>query len=131
MRGIKQNSTQKKFIFILCSAAPKAFIPAAIFGNDWDRWWAAATNTQFILVFYFIYSGEITIMDYVKKIGNFFEKHSLLLLLIIIFTNSLTFSHTASLLFTFMFNPDTVSTIYNKYFNDRIYGIIMPYLFHM
>ena len=118
-----------KFIFILSSIAPIAFLFAAVFGNDWDRWWAAAVNTQFILVFYFVCSNEASIVAYLKKIAHFFQEHSLLLLLIIVFTNSLTFSHTSSLLFTYIFNPDAYYGIFNKYFIKNIYGMARP-LFH-
>jgi len=86
-----------KFIFFLCASAPSLFILAAILGTDWDRWWAAVINNQFIIVFYFIFSKEKAVIDSVQKVGNYFKEHLLLLLLIMIFSNSLTFSKASTL----------------------------------
>ena len=114
-----------KFIFILCVMAPLAFIPAAVFGNDWDRWWAAVVNNQFILIFYFIYSNESAVNDSVKKVGVFFEKHFLLLLMIIIFTNSLTFSAAVTEILTFVRDPSAVFKITQNYINEFVNGALI------
>lgn len=111
-----------KFIFSLCAAAPLAFLPAAVLANDWDRYWAAAVNNQFILVFYLIHSKEATVIDIVKKVGDFFEKHFLLLVLIIVFTNSLTYSHTSMDIFYFIKNRKATEDLIVNYFNKRVYG---------
>jgi len=113
-----------KFIFFLCAAAPLAFIPAAVFGNDWDRWWAAVLNNQFIFIFYFIYSKESTVIDYVKKVGDFFEEHYMLFLMIIIFTNSLTFSEAVTYILSFVPDPTAISKIVENYTNEIINGIL-------
>jgi len=118
-----------RFIFILCASAPLAFLAAAVFGNDWDRWWAAAINTQFILVFYFIISRETNVLKTINKVGSFLSRHILLLLLIIIFTNSLTFSHASSLIFHYIFNPEINDRLFQNYFRERIYGSIAPAIF--
>ncbi len=62
-----------KFLFFLCATAPLIFLPAAIVANDWDRYWAAAVNTQFILLFYFLYAKEPAVTAAVKKVGGFFK----------------------------------------------------------
>lgn len=111
----------KKFIFFLCAATPLAFIPAAIFGLDWDRWWAAALNTQFILVFYFIFSNEISVTSHVKTIAAFFEKHFLLLLLLILFMSLLTFSEATTNMFSFIRDRDGFMLHYVDYFNKHVY----------
>lgn len=115
------KSTDKKFlkfIFYLCALAPLMFIPAAIVANDWDRWWAACINSQFILVFYFIYSKEKPLADSLEKIGNFFEKHLLLLISIVVFTNSLTFSTAAAEMFSFVQNREATAKLIENYFNS-------------
>jgi len=86
-----------KFIFFLCAMAPFLFVLAAILGTDWDRWWAAVINSQFIIMFYFIFSKEKAVIDSVQKVGNFFKEHILMLALLLIFSNSLTFSKASSL----------------------------------
>jgi len=120
-----KNADKKflKFIFFLCAAAPLAFIPAALFANDWDRYWASAVNNQFIFVFYFIYSKETIVVNFVRKVGDFFEKHFLLLILIIVFTNSLTFSQTATDMFSFIKDREATANLIKDYFNKRVYGL--------
>ncbi len=110
------------FIFILCAAAPLAFVPAGIIANDWDRYWAAAINNQFIFIFYFIYSKEEAVVKVVKIIGNFFERHLLLLILIVIFTNSLTFSQAATDIFSFIKDRKVTEKMITEYFNNRAYS---------
>lgn len=121
-------STEKKFIrfiFVLCLMAPLMFTVAALFGTDWDRWWAAAVNNQFIIVFYFISVREKVVIDTVKKAGAFFDRHFLLFLLIIIFSNSLVFSGTASLLFSLLLSDDSPGFhLMWDYFNKNINGVI-------
>lgn len=86
-----------KFVFFLCASAPSLFILVAILGTDWDRWWAAVINNQFIIVFYFIFSKEKAVINSVQKVGNFFKEHLLMLALLVIFSNSLTFSKASTL----------------------------------
>lgn len=111
----------KKFVFFLCAAAPLAFIPAAMFGLDWDRWLAAALNTQFILIFYFVYSNDISVTHSLKTIASFFEKHFLLLLLIVLFMSILTFSEAIIQMFNFIKNPDDFMSHQVYYFNKYVY----------
>lgn len=85
-----------KFVFLLCAAAPCIFVVAALFAVDLDRWWAAVINNQFIFIFYFIFSKEKAVTDSVKKVGFFLKEHFLMLSLIIISTNFLTYSKAAS-----------------------------------
>jgi len=105
-----------KFIFFLCASAPSLFILAAILGTDWDRWWAAVINNQFIIVFYFIFSKEKAVIDSVQKVGNFFKDHLLWLLLIMIFSNSLTFSKASTLVLSI------------AYQNAKAFEAIMSYV---
>ncbi|HOU10226.1 MAG TPA: hypothetical protein PL044_03790 [Clostridiales bacterium] len=86
-----------KFVFFLCAAAPCIFAAAALFAADLDRWWAAVMNNQFIFIFYFIFSKEKPVTNAVKRVGNFLHHHLLILSLMLIFTNSLTFSKASSL----------------------------------
>lgn len=92
-----------KLVFFLCTAAPLLFIPASMFATDLDRWWAAVINNQFIIIFYFIISKEISVIASVNKVGNFLKEHLLLLSFIVIFTNSLTFSKATSLVLSLAF----------------------------
>jgi len=85
-----------KFIFVLCALSPLVFILAALFAHDWDRWWAAAINCQFILIFYFIISKEKPIIDSLKKIWDFFDKHTFILLCILTFSSLLMLSNICS-----------------------------------
>jgi len=119
-----KNADKKflKFIFFLCVAAPLVFLPAAVLANDWDRYWAAAVNNQFILVFYFIYSKEEVVIKGVKKVGEFFEQHILLLIMILIFTNSFTFSQLATDIFSFIKDRETTANLINSFFNKRVNG---------
>jgi len=119
-----RNADKKflKFIFLLCVAAPLVFIPAAVVANDWDRYWAAAVNNQFILVFYFIYSKEEAVIDGVKKVGDFFVQHLLLLILILIFTNSLTFAQSTTDIFSFIKDREAIANMINNFFNKRVNG---------
>ncbi len=86
-----------KFVFFLCASAPALFILVAILSTDWDRWWAAVINNQFIIIFYFIFSKEKAVIDSVQKVGNFFKEHFLMFALLLIFSNSLTFSKASTL----------------------------------
>ncbi len=86
-----------KFIFVLCTLAPLAFIPAALFAHDWERWWAAAMNCQFIFIFYFVISKEKPLKDSLKNIYTFFENHTLILLCLFTFSGLLMLSNLCSL----------------------------------
>lgn len=86
-----------KFVFLLCAAAPCVFVVAALFAVDLDRWWAAVINNQFIFIFYFIFSKEKSVTESVKRVGEFLKNHLLVLSLMVIFTNVLTFSKASSL----------------------------------
>lgn len=117
------NNKFLKFVFVMCILSPLAFVPAALFGNDWDRWWAAVINNQFILIFYFIFSNESVVIKHVKRVGDFFSKHFLLFLLIIILTNSLTFSRAATLLFSYIMDLKGAGKDYLDYINEKVYGL--------
>jgi hypothetical protein len=111
-----------KFIFVLCAFSPLTFIPIAFFLNDWDRYWAAVINTQFIFIFYFIFSEENSVIVSVKKVGLFFARHHLLLMLIIMFACSIKFSKTVTNMFSFVKDQNTIVQILEKYTNERVYG---------
>jgi hypothetical protein len=93
-----RNASNKflKLVFVLCALSPLAFIPAALFGQDWERWWAAAINCQFIFIFYFIISGEKPLLYAVKKIYDFFDRHMLILLFVLIYSGTLMLSNICS-----------------------------------
>jgi hypothetical protein len=118
---IASENRFQKFVFFLCAAAPSAFIPAALFGLDWDRWWAAFINTQFILIFYFINSKESIVVESVKRAGAFFEKHFFLFLLLIISFGFLTFSESVTNMFSFVRNSDEFMQHYVDYFNTHLF----------
>jgi hypothetical protein len=118
-----------KFIFLLCAASPLVFIPAAFIANDWDRYWAAVINSQFILLFYFVYSKESAVTAFVKKVGDFFNMHFLLFIVIIVFMNSLTFSVTATNIFSFIQDRDAISNLIENYFDKRVYSVIAGVIF--
>ena len=107
-----------RFVFLLCAFSPLIFIPISFFLSDWERYWAAVLNTQFVLIFYFIYSNEQVVIDSVKKIGNFFEKHFLLLVLIIVFLCSIKFSEAATNISSFVQNKDEIIKILEDYSNS-------------
>lgn len=107
-----------KFVFLLCAVAPLAFIPSAFVANDWDRYWAAVINTQFILIFYFVYAQEKAVVVYLKKLGDFFERHILLFIVILIFSNSLTFSESTTDIFSFIKDRDAVKNLLDTYFGN-------------
>jgi hypothetical protein len=88
----KADNNFLKFIFVLCALAPLAFIPAAMFGQDWERWWAAAISCQFILIFYFVFSEEKVLTDSIKKVYDFFSVHTLMLLCIFAFSGAFMLS---------------------------------------
>lgn len=111
----------KKFVFSLCAMAPLVFIPAATLGLDWDRWWAAVINTQFVLIFYFVYSNEISVVKPIKAIASFFERHLLVLLLIVIFMSILTFSEATTNMFSFITNRDDFMRHRVDFFNEHLY----------
>lgn len=102
-----------KFIYILCALSPLVFIPAALFGQDWERWWAAVINCQFIFIFYFIISLEKSLMDSLKMITNFFDTHSLILLCILAFSSSLILSNINSFIL-FIFDRNIWFNFFDK-----------------
>lgn len=112
-----------KFLFFLCATAPLIFLPAAIVANDWDRYWAAAVNTQFILLFYFLYAKEPAVTAAVKKVGGFFNTHFIALAGILLLLSSLTFSQAATNIFSFIRDPDAVAEFMEAYFNTYVYGL--------
>lgn len=116
-----------KFVFLLCAAAPCIFAVAALFAADLDRWWAAVINNQFIFIFYFIFSKEKSVTDSVKKVGEFLKNHSLVLSLMVIFTNFLTFSKASSLVLSISFkdfqNGGELIMIIVRYVAKNIPGI--------
>ncbi len=81
-----------KFIIFLCMIAPGVFVISVMGAIDWDRWWASVMNTQFIIIFYLVYSKEDIIIAPLKKVVNYLKNHLLTLLLMAVFTNALTYS---------------------------------------
>lgn len=107
-----------RFIFIIGALAPLIFPPVAFLLNDWDRYWAAAINSQYILIFYFLYSDTPAAVDSIKKLGSFFERHSLLLLLIVVFSCSVKFSEAVTDLYSFIQNRAEVAKVLEDYVNN-------------
>jgi len=120
-----RRSTSKflRLIFVMCAAAPLVFIPAALAANDWDRYWAAAVNGQFILIFYFIYAREKTVTSAAEKVGGFFEEHPLILPAVLIVMNALTFSAAATDIFSFIKDKEATAELIENYFNRYVYHI--------
>lgn len=112
-----------RLIFLLCAAAPLVFIPAALLANDWDRYYAAVVNCQFILIFYFIYARETTVTAALQKVGGFFERHPLLLPALLIVMNSLTFSAAATDIFSFIRDQDATARLIEEYFNRTVFNV--------
>lgn len=101
-----------KFIFLLCALAPSLFVLVAALGTDWDRWWAAVINNQFIIIFYFIFSKEKSVIDAIREVGDFFNEHLLMLALLLIFSNSLTFSKASALVLSIAYqNADVFEAL--------------------
>lgn len=112
-----------RWIFPLCAAAPLIFIPAAVLANDWDRYFAAVVNGQFILIFYFLYAREPAVIAAVRKVGDFFDRHPLALPALLIVMNSLTFSTAATDIFSFIADRDAASKLIEDYFNRTVYTV--------
>lgn len=104
-----------KFIYILCLASPLIFIAAAVFGIDWDRQWAPVINCQFIYLFYFVFSKEKSLLTAVKKVGEFFNKHFLILACILVFSAMSIFSNNGLLSFNFF-----DKSIYDRFFETAL-----------
>lgn len=101
-----------KFIFLLCSATPLMFIISALFGHDWDRQWAPVINCQFIFLFYFVFLRERSVMDSLKKLTDYFDRHSLVLLCILLFEGLAMLSNLGTLFLNF----------WNKNLYDNFFG---------
>ena len=104
-----------KFVFFLCAVAPLLFIVAAVFGNDWDRWWSAVINCQFVFVFYFVFSKERVVIDSLNRINAFFDKHTLLLLVILAFAGLALLSNIGTVFLEFL-----DKSIYDNYYGSRL-----------
>lgn len=114
-----------KFIFFLCAFAPLIFVPIAFFLNDWERYLASALNTQFILIFYFIFTKDPVVTACAKRIYCFFERHFLLFCLLIIFACSLKFSEPFTNIFSFIQNKDALSETLEKYVNGVLNNLAL------
>lgn len=111
-----------KFIYILCALAPLVFIPAALFAMDWERWWGAALNCQFIFIFYFVISNEESLKESLKNICDYFEKHTLVLLLILTFSSLLMFSNICSYILD-IFDKNIWYDFYSKVLPNYDYSL--------
>lgn len=109
-----------KLVYLVCAFSPLIIIPVACFLNDWDRYWASIINTQFILIFYLLYSNEQAVVDSVEKIGDFFERHFLLLIVIIIFACSIKFSEAGTNIFSFIKDKNAISKILEDFVNSNV-----------
>ncbi len=90
------NDRLSRIIYILCAAAPLAFIPAALFAQDWERWWVAALNCQFILLFYLLSNKDSPVRSSIRKVYDYFGRHTLVLLCILVFSGTLMLSNITS-----------------------------------
>lgn len=73
----------EKFIFALCLLAPLARIPLLPINSEVYRGRAAAIFVQFALLFYFLYRKNPAAIQSVKKLGGFFQRNTLLTLLLV------------------------------------------------
>jgi hypothetical protein len=69
-----------KLIFILSVLMPIISIPAFMFFIDWGRWVIMIMVSQFILVFYFLYKQEPSVLRASESILAAAKKHSLALI---------------------------------------------------
>lgn len=112
-----------KLVFIICSLAPFVFVPITFLLNDLERYWAAVINTQFLLIFYFLFSGESAVVLSVKRVGTYLIGHPFVLICIIVFFCSLKFSETTTNIFSFIKDTETVAQILEKYTTESVFGI--------
>lgn len=84
--SIKSSSNKaEKFIYILCILAPLARLPMFLFSTNFLRGRASVVVVQFFLIFYFLYSGNKTVMESAKQIVTFFRQHILLFILLVVY----------------------------------------------
>jgi hypothetical protein len=119
----KADSIFLKLVFILCAAAPLAFIPAAMFGQDWERWWGAAISCQFILVFYFVFSKETVLTNSIRKVYDFFSVHSLMLLCVLAFYGTFMFSDINSLILV-IFDKNVFYDFFEKVLSNYDHSLV-------
>ncbi len=85
----------KKFVFLLCLFAPIAGLPMFL-AIDWDRWIPTLFISQFMLVLYILARNDERAVDALKSIVSYFNRHSLLFTVLIIYSASSIFSNNYS-----------------------------------
>ena len=68
-----------------------------------------------------MHSKETVVVESVKRAGDFFEKHFLLFLLLIIFFAFLAFSESVTDMFSFVRDSDKFMQHYVDYFNTHLF----------
>lgn len=72
-----------KLVFILCMISPLASLPLFIISTDYFRAIISIIIVQYFLILYFIYYKNPIVIQYIERTGRYFEKHTLLLLILI------------------------------------------------
>lgn len=78
-------STNKfeKFIFVLCVLVPLTRIPLLPINSEVYRGRVAAVFVQFVLLFYFLYRKNPAVTQSVKRLGDFLQRNTLIMLLLV------------------------------------------------
>jgi hypothetical protein len=86
LKAIKTSvSKSEKFVFVLCMLAPLARVPMFFFSTYYARARAATIIVQFFLIFYFIYTGNQAVCQFVGKGAAFIKRHFILFLLAVLY----------------------------------------------
>ncbi|MBQ3149986.1 MAG: hypothetical protein IJB86_01935 [Clostridia bacterium] len=80
----KAEDSFSKFIFFLALISPLASLPQFILINDYGRWFAALFINQFFTLFYMLYRKENAVSESLLSIRDFFKKHTVALVMLII-----------------------------------------------
>jgi hypothetical protein len=65
---LSEQNKWMKCIYFLSAVVPLVSIPAFIMFIDWGRWMIMLLNSQFMLLFYFIYKKEASVLKMSDKI---------------------------------------------------------------
>jgi hypothetical protein len=81
-----ENNNKMKLLFLSSSILPIIYaIPCFILFCDWPRWFGFIFTNQFLLIFYYLYSKEKSIIYAIQKIGNFAKNHIFVSLMTIVY----------------------------------------------
>ncbi len=85
----------KRAVLMLCLLAPAASLPMFL-AIDWDRWVPTLFLSQFMLVLYFIASNDIDAAAALASLKKYFNRHSLLFAVLVLYSASSVFSNSYS-----------------------------------